>query len=189
MPVNLQIVDLPNEVHVRVTEPRRFGKIVSFFLGTVIAAYVFRQFISGSGALATFVVGLFAVSFIRELISILRGTDVELKANNLDFISTGHAPQGYKPSNLSRADIYGLEYRKASGGGDTPDFPEGLYIEHHGFGRWNPSTCVLPHINKAQAEQVIETILRRFPDTGTLPPTGPFEPYLTSLNLNRPREN
>ena len=136
-----------------------------------------------------FVGGLCVLSLIRELISNLRGTKVELKVKNLDFISIGHSPGGCKPSTISRAEIYGLEYRKASGGGDLPDLPEGLYVEHHGGGPWNPNTCVLPHIDKSQAEHAINAILRRFPDTGTLPPSGPFEPYLTSLNLHLPARN
>lgn len=125
---------------------------------------------------------------VGGVISALRGTAVELHVTNLDFVSSGHAPEDYQPSTIARADIYNLEYRDASGGGDFPELPEGLYVEHlgAGLGLWNKSTCVLPHLDKVQTEQVIEAIYRRFPDTGKLPPTGTFEPYLTSRNLNAP---
>ncbi len=130
--------------------------------------------------------GICALVIVRDIVSALRGTAVELRVTNLEFVSSGHAPEDYRPSTIARADIYNLEYREASGGGDFPELPEGLYVEHHsaGLGLWNKSTCILPHLDKAQTEQFIQAIYRRFPDTGKLPSTGAFEPYLTSLNLN-----
>jgi hypothetical protein len=35
----------------------------------------------------------------------------------------------------------------------------------------------------------MQAIYRRFPDTGQLPSTGAFEPYLISLNLNAAERN
>jgi hypothetical protein len=112
---------------------------------------------------------------------LVRGTDVELHITNLDFISTGHAPACYKSSSIPRADIYNLKFGEAMSG----DFeqPSGLYVEHHGI-LLNPTTCVLPHIDKAQTEQAMEAIYRRFPDTAH---SANSEPYLTSLNLNQRR--
>lgn len=185
MAATLQIRESPKGLTIHVSESRRIGRLVLILLFGGVASYFFLHAASSSRLLQIFVGGLFILSLSRETISTLRGTDVEFNVGNLDFISAGHAPEGYKPSTISRADIYGLEFRKASGGGDLPDLPQGLYIEHHGGGRWNSETCVLPHIDKAQTGQVIEAIYSRFPDTGTLAPTGPFEPYLTSLNLNR----
>jgi hypothetical protein len=136
-----------------------------------------------------YVVGVIcALVIVKSIVSALRGTAVELRVTNLELISSGHAPEDYSPPVIPRADVYNLQYREASGGGDFPELPEGLYVEHYGagLGLWNKSTCVLPHLDKAKTEQVIQTIYRRFPDTGQLPQVGAFEPYLTSLNLNAP---
>ena len=70
-----------------------------------------------------------AFAVVREAISSLRGTDVRPQVGNLDLISEGHAPGGYSSSTISRATVERFEYRKASGGGDGPDYPEGLYAE------------------------------------------------------------
>jgi hypothetical protein len=186
MSATIEIREFPKGLTIRVTESRRVGRI----LLTLAAGSVFMYFLvhasSSSKLFLIFIGGLCLLSLVRDIISALRGTDVELRVTNLDFISMGHAPGDYKPSTISRADIYNLEFREATGGGDFPDLPQGLYVEHHGGGPWNPSTCVLPNIDRAQTEQVIESIYRSFPDTGTLPPSGPFEPYLTSLNLSQP---
>jgi len=130
------------------------------------------------GAFSAFVV-------IRDVIGHLRGTEVTLKVTNLDLISTGHAPDGYGPSSIPRASIYNLEFHEAIEGGEDAPQPSGLYVEHQGFLR-DPVTCVLPHIDKMQTHQVIEAILRRFPDTESLAPPKKGNDYdLISLNLNR----
>ena len=75
-------------------------------------------------------------------------------------------------------------FREASGGGDENPGPKGLYVEHSGI-LVNPVTCVLPHIDETQTEQVIQAILRRFPDTESLaPPRSAHPSDLVSLNLN-----
>jgi hypothetical protein len=122
-----------------------------------------------------------------RIISILRGADVQLHVTNLDFVSTGHSPSDYRPSTISRADVYCLEFRKADpGGGEFPDLPQGLYLEQKSSTPWNTTTCVLPHANEVQTEEVIKAILDVFPDTGTLPQSTDDKPYLTSLNLSQP---
>jgi hypothetical protein len=55
----------------------------------------------------------------RDLISKWRGADVELCVTNLDLISTGNSPGGYRPSTIPRADIYDLQYREAQLGGGS----------------------------------------------------------------------
>jgi hypothetical protein len=178
-----EIRELPKGLSLRVTEPKRVGRILlSAVFG--IAGTLFFIYVPSSTLLKIFLGGFCVFSVIRSLTSGLRGADVELVVTNLDFKSTGHAPEGYKPSITARADIYNMEFREASGGGDDPERPKGLYIESHG-GLWTPAICVLPHIDKIQTQQVIEAVYQRFPDTCTLSPTGPFEPYLTSLNLNK----
>jgi hypothetical protein len=187
MPSTFEIQELPDEVTIHVTEARHLKRV---FLGLVvgsIAVYIFARFASGSRLLQIIVVGFCAFSMIRELLSSLRGTQVQLRVTNFDFISSGHAPGGYNPSVISRANISGIEFRVAiNGGGEIPDLPRGLYVEHCENGSWNSATCVLPHIDKFQSEQVIEAICRRFPDTGTLGSTDGFESPIISLNLNRP---
>jgi hypothetical protein len=128
-----------------------------------------------------FLLGIVAVAVTKDIISLLRGTDVELHITNLDFISTGRAPAGYKSSSIPRLDIYHLKFEQAMSG--DHEQPSGLYVEHHGV-LLNPTTCVLPHIDEAHTEQVIEAIYLRFPDTAH---TANSEPYLTSLNLNQRR--
>jgi hypothetical protein len=180
----LTIREIPDGLSIRVVEPRRPWRILlnlAVGIGMVVFFY-YAKF--DSYLLRLFIFGLFAVSLVREIISLLRGTEVELRITNLDFISTGHAPSGYNSSSVPRADIYWMEFRKASGGGDEAERPSGLYVEHHGV-LLNPTTCVLPHIDKAQTEQVIEAIYRRFPDTSTFAPSANTDPYLISLNLNQ----
>ena len=182
----MEIREAPHGLFIRVREPRQMGRILFGLAVGGGAVYVFLRSAAVSKVFATLIGVIVAVSIVRVAISALRGTDVELRISNLGFISSGHAPEGYSPYTISRADIYRLEFRKSSGGGDVPERPQGLYVEHHGLGRWDSATCVLPHIDEAQTEQVVEAIYRCFPDTGTLSPTGSFEPYLTSLNLGRP---
>jgi hypothetical protein len=182
----LTIREIPNGLSICVTEPRRPWRILlnlAVGIGMVVFFY-YAKF--DSYLLRLFFFGLFAVSLVREIISLLRGTEVELRITNLDFISTGHAPSGYSSSSVPRADIYWMEFREARGGGDEAEQPCGLYVEHHGVLR-NPTTCVLPHIDKAQTDEVIEAIYRRFPDTSTLAPSANADPYLISLNLNQRR--
>ncbi len=186
MAAALEIRELPQRLSIRVTAPRRVGRV---FLGVLmggVAACFFAYFANGSRLFQMFVGGLCALYVGWEVVLELQGTDVELRVDNLDFSSLGRAPGGYSPSIIPRADIDRLEFRKASGGGEDPVLPEGLYVERHG-GLWNTATCVLPHLNETQTEQSIEAIYRRFPDTGTLAPDDRYESHLTLLNLNQPR--
>jgi len=191
MPASLETRDSPTGISVRVKESRRTWSA----LATLVAGGVFLYFVfhaKNEPQAYLFVVGgLCVVVIAKDIVSSLRGTAVELRVTNLDFVSYGHAPEDYTPSTIARADIYNLEFREASGGPDGPQFPKGLYVGHHrvGPGPGTTSTCVLPHIDKDQAERVIEAIYGRFPDTGKLLETGAFEPYLISLNLSSPERN
>ncbi len=182
----MEIRELPRGLFVWVKEPRRMSCILFGLAAGGGALYVFLRISAIPRAFAGLIGVMIAVSMVREAVSALRGTDVELHVNKLNLVSSGHAPEGYSASTISRAAIYRLEFRKSSGGGDLPESPQGLYVEHHGAGPWDSATCVLPHINEAQSAQAIASIYRCFPDTGSLSPTGSFEPYLTSLNLGRP---
>jgi hypothetical protein len=184
VPATLRIREMPDGLSISVTEPRRTWRIVLTLTVGVAFAIMFYYAKGDSYLVRLFFFGFVAVSILREIISLSRGTEVELRITNLDFISTGHAPSGYGSSSVPRADIYWMEFRQASGGGEEAEHPSGLYVEHHGVLR-NPTTCVLPHIDKAQTEQVIEAIYRRFPDTSTLAPSANADPYLISLNLNQ----
>ena len=130
-------------------------------------------------------IGVFFI--VKDVLCSLKGADVELLVTNLDFKSAGHAPEGYSPSIISRADINRLEFRKASGGVDGPDLPQGHYVEHRGDGLWNPGTCVLPQIDQTQTEEVINAIYSRFPETGTLSPADPSGLILLNLSKSDPK--
>jgi hypothetical protein len=191
MPASFAIRDFPTGISVRVKESRRTWSVLATLVaGSVFLYLVFHTKDEPQGYLL--VVGaLCAVVIVKDIVSSLRGTAVELLVTNLEFVSHGHAPEDYTPSTIARADIYNLEFREASGGPDGPQLPKGLYVGHHreGPGPGTSSTCVLPHIDKDQVMEVIEAIYRRFPDTGKLPETGAFEPYLISLNLSTAERN
>jgi hypothetical protein len=125
--------------------------------------------------------------FGKDLIAKWRGADVELRVTNLELVSTGRSPSNYKPSTISRADIYDLQYREAQHGGEEfPDLPEGLYVEYSQGMPWEASACVLPHVGREQTEEIIQKIMARFPDTGTLAIRPSKSSHLISLNLNMP---
>ena len=191
MPASLAIRDYPTGIAVRVKESRRtWSALVTLVAGSAFL-YLVPHTKDEPQAYLFVVGGLCVMVIVKDIVSSLRGTAVELRVTNLEFVSYGHAPEDYTPSTIARADIYNLEFREAAGGPDGPQLPKGLYIGHHrvGPGPGTTSTCVLPHIAKDQVERVIEAIYRRFPDTGKLPETGAFEPYLISLNLSTAERN
>jgi hypothetical protein len=187
MAAALEIREFPQGLSIRVSASRRVGRMFLGVLVGSVAACFFVYFANGSRLFQMVVAGLCALYVGWEVVLELRGTEVELRVDNLDFSSLGHAPGGYNPSTIPRADIDRLEFRKASGGGDDPVLPEGLYVEHRG-GVWNAATCVLPHLNEAQTEEAIEAIYRRFPDTGALAPGDRYKSHLTLLSLSQPEE-
>ena len=191
MPASLEIREVPSGISVRVKESRRKGRALAILVAGSVFLYLVFHSTDESRAYLFFVGGLCMVVIMSGVVSALRGTAVELRITDLEFVSSGHAPEDYKPSTIARADIYNLLFCEASGGGDDPELPEGLYVGHHrvGPGPGTTSTCVLPNIDKAHTEQVIEAVYRRFPDTGRLTRTGGFEPYLISLNLSASDRN
>jgi hypothetical protein len=186
MPASLGIREFSSGISVRVTESSQVWRALAILATGTFFLYLVFHSRSDSKEYLYVIGGICGLVIVRGVLSALRGTAVELRVTNLDFVSSGHAPEDYRQSTIARADIYNLEYREASGGGDFPELPEGLFVEHHrvGPGPGTTSTCVLPHLDKTQTAQVMEAIYRRFPDTGRLPSTGAFEPYLISLNLN-----
>jgi hypothetical protein len=183
MPVTFNIEERADGIIVSVSESGSYGRVaLGVFFGSFVA-YLFVRFAT-SRAFQILICLFIAFGVVREAISSLRGTDVKLQIGNLDLTSQGHAPGGYNSSTISRATVERFEYRKASGGGDGPDFPEGLYAEWSGFGSWSSSQCILPGVTQSQADVVIEAIYRRFPDTGTLSPNRSRESDLISLNLS-----
>jgi hypothetical protein len=179
----LDIREVSDGLLIRVVEPRNIKRIILTIVVGIISTLFFLLATGGSRPLL-FLLGAFLIfSLIKDLIQAIRGTDVQLHITNLDFVSTGRAPDGYRTSSIPRASIYNLFYKEASGGEDVR--PSGLYIEHQGI-LTNPETCVLPHIDKAQTSQAIEAILHRFPDTESLAPVYARNSPITTLNLNRP---
>ena len=168
---------------VHVKEPRNSGHILLSMAAALACLYFFWN-TPESRILQIAVACGILLLFGRDLLSKWRGADIEFCVTNLDFISRGRSPSGYKPSTIPRADIYGLQYREAQHGGEEfPDLPEGLYVEYDQGMPWDGSICVLPHVGRDQTEGIIQRIMDRFPDTGTLAsrPSNPSK--LISLNL------
>ena len=184
MLASIEIRELSEELRVRVTERGNNGAVLLNLAAGAVFGLIALRFLTGS-VLTVAVLALGAVITVR-VISIFQGADVQLRINNLDLISVGHSPSDYRSSTIPRADVCNLTFREASGGGgEFPDLPQGLYVEHNG-GLWNSETCVLPHTNNIQTQEVIELILRKYPDTGTLQRTNRGDSYLTLLNLSEP---
>jgi hypothetical protein len=180
----LEIRETPEGLTLQVQEGRKIGAIFWTLVSALLLGFILVHR-SDSLVIRLIVGALVAYSLIRDLISYLHGTNVVLRATNLDFVSTGRAPDGYSPSSIPRASIYSLEFREAQGGGDDPAHPSGLYIEHQGV-LYDPTVCVLPHIDESQTRQAIEAILRRYPDTEDLaPPKKGNASDLITLDLNK----
>jgi hypothetical protein len=124
---------------------------------------------------------------ITNVYKMWRGTNVELRVNNLDLISKGRSPSGYRSISIARADIYSLEYRAAQpGGGEVEDLPQGLYAVHKQLLPWDASDCILPEVGSERTEEIIRKVMERYPDTGALTDR-PSEPSkLIALNLQNP---
>lgn len=183
MSVTVDVRDLPDGLSVRVGEPKQSGRILIMITTGIVAGYVLYRIPMSSAGLRWLVAGAFFVGFVASVLAALRGSNVELRVTNLDLVSSGHAPEGYKTSSTPRADVFRFEYRDAIGDVDLPEQAKGLYAEHKGIGSWAASTCILPQVNRAQAEQIIEAIYLRFPDTGRLSASAAQPSPLTTLNL------
>jgi hypothetical protein len=173
---------------VHAKQSRNPGHILLAIAASVVALYFFWH-TPGPRIVQVFVACIILLLFGKDLLSKWRGADVELCVTNLDLISTGRSPSDYRPSTIPRADIYDLRYREAQpGGAEFPDLPEGLYVEYSQALPWDASACVLPHAGREQTEEIIQKIMDRFPDTGTLAirPSKPSQ--LISLDLNSPTE-
>jgi hypothetical protein len=187
MSATIEIRELPEELSVRVAERGSIGVVFLNLAGGAVFGWIALRFLSGAILIAA-VLALVAV-ITMQIIRVFQGADVQLRINNLDLISVGHSPSGYSSSVIPRADVSNLTFREASGGGgDFPDLPQGLYVEHNG-GLWNGATCVLPHTDSIQTQEVIDSILRKYPDTGTLRRSDRDDSYLTLLNLSKPSSN
>lgn len=179
--VNIQI--LLDELSIRVTESKKSGRIFIQIVTGIAAGYLLYRIPLSSPALHWLAEGTLLVGLLASILSTLRGCDVELHVTNLDFTSAGRAPEGYKASTIPRADIFRLEYRDAVKDLDSVDRAQGLYAEHRGLNSWSRSTCILPQVDRAQTEQIIEAIYQRFPDTSTLSSAAAQPSPLITLNL------
>jgi hypothetical protein len=171
---------------VHVKQSRNPSHILLSIAASVLAFYFFWH-TPEPRIVHVFVACVILLLFGKDVLSKWRGADVELCVTNLDLISTGRSPSDYKPSTISRADIYELQYREAQHGGEEfPDLPEGLYVKYSQSLPWDASACVLPHVGREHTEEIIRKIMDRFPDTGTLAVRPPEPSQLISLNLNVP---
>lgn len=182
MSVTVDMRDLPDGLSIRVTEPKKTGRILLMIVAGIVAGYLVHRILDPPMA-RWLVEGVLAIGLLTSVVAALRGCDVELRVTNLDLISRGHAPEGYRASTTPRADVFRFEYRDATGGGEDAEQSQGLYVEHHGIGTWATSNCILPQIDRAQTEQIIGAIYQRFPDTGTLSQSAAQPSPLVTLNL------
>jgi hypothetical protein len=183
MSVTVDMHDLPDGLSIRVTEPKKTGRILLMVITGIVAGYFVYRIPFAPPISRSWVEAALAIGLLTSVVAALRGCDVQLRVTNLDLMSTGHAPEGYRASTTPRADVFRFEYRDAIGGGDEAEQPQGLYAEHRGIGSWSLSTCVLPQVDRAQTEQIIEAIYQRFPDTGRLSSAAAQPSPLISLNL------
>ncbi len=167
----------------RVTAPAHLNRIIFEILGSAIFAYlIYRssiRMVEGVLLLALLVIGL-----VREAYVSLRGTDVRLSVEDLNFRTVGHSPGGYIQGEVAREDVLRLEYRAASGGEDA-EHPCGLYLEYNSDSPLATSICLLPHIDDQQANQVIDALRLRFPDFDRFMSQRPPKTDLVLLNLQR----
>jgi hypothetical protein len=103
---------------VHVKQSRNPNHILLTTAVSLVALYLFWQ-IPQPRITQVFVGCIILVLSGRDVISKWRGADVELCVTNLDLISTGNSPSGYRPSTIPRADIYDLQYREAQPGGGS----------------------------------------------------------------------
>jgi hypothetical protein len=111
----LSIEQCENWLIVRVNAPMDLLRIV----GTCAVVAVFYSFfrrIHSSDVPVPYLIAFIILLAAVEVFRALRGTRVEMRVQNLDFVSTGHATGGYSPSSVSRDDLLRLEFREGSGG-------------------------------------------------------------------------
>lgn len=183
MPATLDIQESSNELIFHVYEKTKVWRILVSFAGAAIFGYFLYK--GHDAPLTRIIVGGFLVFVTaKDIISQLRGANVTLEVTNSYLISSGHAPDGYEPSSIPRASIYGLQFQEARNN-DNHINPSGLHVDHEGI-REGYEVCVLPHIDKEQTKRVIDAILNRFPDTESIAQPRPGHPSdLISLNLNK----
>ena len=181
----LTIEPYESGLRVRVRAPMDLWRIVLLVPIGALFLYLIPRHSDFSGWILKLLLALIVLSLLRELVSAARGTEVELVIRDLDFVSRGHAPGGYRPCQVSRDDLLRLEFRKSSGGGEEQEYPCGLYVEYDSDSAWETAVCVLPGIDAQQTKQVIDAIRSRFPELDRITSPRPSKSGLISLNLNR----
>jgi len=169
---------------IRVEAPMDLLRIVLTLAGGGLFLYFASRSSEFGGWISLAVVAILGLAVMKEVYAGLRGTDVELAIENLNFSTSGHAPGGYIPGYVAREDLISLAFREREGGGEDEERPRGLYADYSSDSPNETRLCLLPHINKEQSEEVIQAIRQRFPEvekltSGRFPKGG-----LISLNLD-----
>jgi hypothetical protein len=181
----LQIESLDKSLLVRIRASIDLLRIVLTLMGgAFFIFFLLRSDLSRQPGMLVLAVLFVAFLILKEIIAAARGTNVELTVRNLDFVSTGHAPGGYVPCQVSRDDLLRLEFRHESGGGDDTEYPSGLYVEYNRDSAYDTRVCVLPGITEEQTKEVIDAIRRQFPEIDRITFPRPAKSGLISLNLN-----
>jgi hypothetical protein len=92
---------------VHVKQSRNPSHLLLTIAASGVALYLFWH-TPGPRIVQVFVACVILLLFGKDVLSKWRGADVELCVSNLDLISTGRSPSDYRPSTISRADIYDL---------------------------------------------------------------------------------
>jgi hypothetical protein len=112
-----------------------------------------------------------AVAALLATVMSLREQTVKLRVTNLEFETLGYFGGSYRRRRTEpRMSIQGLEHR-------TSENVPGLYANMPFY--W---ACILPYVNERQANEIIERIYRRFPDTPVA--ADPFTKTFTTLKLD-----
>lgn len=116
----------------------------------------------------------------------IRSTVNELRMTNRELESQGRCGDRFRSArHIDCADILWLEYQEDTSGPETSYHPGGLYavLKHH-------SICILPYVDRQQADTVIGKISERFPELRQRwKAQSPFGQHVTLLPLHeQPRD-
>ena len=125
-------------------------------------------------------VGLILIAGVAGFAGTVSERQIQLQVTNREFSLSGSRGGGFGISpSVCSADIKWLEHQDGSG-----EEPEGLYaiLRFH-------KVCVLPHVDPAQADQVIDRIEKRFPDMAERwrASGSTFGRHFITLGLNSPK--
>ncbi|MDT8070683.1 MAG: hypothetical protein ROO76_21185 [Terriglobia bacterium] len=165
-PPEVSIAEDTDGLLIKVALRRRFAAVVSAIATTGCALIVADAFVPHRLMLI-----IVALAALLGVVMSMREQTVELRVNNLDFETLGYFGGSYRRRRTEpRMSIRGMEHR-------TSENVPGLYADMPFY--W---ACLLPFVSEQQANEIIERIYRKFPDTPVA--ADPFTENLTTLELD-----